>query len=312
MRRIQFLSIVMAVSLVGCPSGGSGTDGSGLEEEQSQSQIESQCCLFFTLDVIPGDGVRELRSAVSTDGVTFEMEPEVWLTSTSTADPAVRVGSDGTWRLVTGTLNGDSAVRFSWQAGSPAFPEPEVIIEGGGIPDLIEVEGGWRLYYFQDSKVLSSFSGDGYSFQKEEGVRLEAPEGMALAADPTIARRKDGSYVMYFKSILPLAELSGPYAGSPYHHVVYRAFSPDGLTWTHENIQLIQHASVPAAYTDANGRVWIYYLNFESPWPDEKETIWVTYEEEDGSLSVPEQVVFVGGIPENTWTNNPSPVLHSN
>ncbi len=73
---------------------------------------------------------------------------------------------------------------------------------------------------------------------------------------------------------------------------------------------MIQHASVPAAYTDGEGRVWVYYLSFAPPWPDVKETIWTAYEKEDGSLSTPVQVIFVGGIPENTWTNNPSPVLY--
>ena len=71
----------------------------------------------------------------------------------------------------------------------------------------------------------------------------------------------------------------------------------------------MDHASVPAAYEDATGRIWVYFLYFGNNWPQEKESIWVVYENDDGSVSTPQAVVFTGGVPSSHWTNNPAPIL---
>lgn len=269
------------------------------------------CRLFFTLDAIFKDANRVLRSAISTDGVNFTFEDEVWLESTKIGDPAVRIGTDNVWRIVTGTFHTESimGIRYASHADTSYFEEPTLVISDEnfhyGSPDMIDMDGGWRIY-FMGGGIKSAFTTDGENFTLDEGVRLTVPEGMAGIGDPSVARRSDGTYVMYFKA-MPAPEDGG--SDNPYKHIIYRAFSNDGLNWTHENIQQIQHAGVPAVYTDASGRVWVYFLYFPDDWPKTTETIWVAYEKDDGTLSTPEAVNFTGGIPDNYWTNNPSPVL---
>jgi len=47
----------------------------------------------------------------------------------------------------------------------------------------------------------------------------------------------------------------------PYFHQIYSATSKDGLTWTHDNQMLIDHASVPAAIVTPEGKIRIYYVD---------------------------------------------------
>ncbi len=281
------------------------------EKDEHKVGDVGTCQLFFTMDAIVADGQRTLRSATSTDGFTFTFEDEIWLESHHTADPAVRLGSDGIWRIVTGSMGGspDHGIRFGYVSDEPYFPEPDLIITDENthyqFPDLIEMDDGYRIY-FGGGGIYSAFSEDGFEFEKED-LWLRSFDGVDMVADPTVARRDDGSYVMYYKVA---GELTGDGTRSVKNHALARAFSEDGINWTHEEVILVEHASVPAAYTDANGTVWVYYLYF-GDWPEEKESIWATYELDDGSLAEPQPIRFIGGIPEGYWTNNPSPMLLS-
>lgn len=51
------------------------------------------------------------------------------------------------------------------------------------------------------------------------------------------------------------------FPGHPYFHQVYRAFSSDGLSFTLENVLLLDHASVPDAVLRPNGETWVYFVN---------------------------------------------------
>ena len=47
----------------------------------------------------------------------------------------------------------------------------------------------------------------------------------------------------------------------PYFHKVYSATSKDGLTWTHDNQMLLDHASVPTAIVTPDNKIRIYYVD---------------------------------------------------
>ncbi|MEW5720572.1 MAG: hypothetical protein AB1817_18250, partial [Chloroflexota bacterium] len=46
-----------------------------------------------------------------------------------------------------------------------------------------------------------------------------------------------------------------------YFHQIYSATSKDGLTWTHDNQMLIDHASVPAVIVTPDNKIRIYYVD---------------------------------------------------
>ncbi len=58
------------------------------------------------------------------------------------------------------------------------------------------------------------------------------------------------------KSPLPPTGGEGPYS-----HQIYSASSRDGLTWTHDNRLLLDHASVPAAIVTPEGKIRLYYVD---------------------------------------------------
>jgi hypothetical protein len=52
-----------------------------------------------------------------------------------------------------------------------------------------------------------------------------------------------------------------PPTEGPYVHQVYSASSPDGLTWTHDDVELLDHASVPCAVVTPEGAIRLYYVD---------------------------------------------------
>ncbi len=56
------------------------------------------------LDLSLGNPSNTVRSAVSTDGYTFTLLPESWITHGDMADPAVALGNDNLWMVASGTF----------------------------------------------------------------------------------------------------------------------------------------------------------------------------------------------------------------
>lgn len=264
--------------------------------------------LFFNAEILgpkaPGETQINLRSATSTDGFHFTLDPDIWVNSDALSDPVVYRSRSGRW--VVAGYSATEGIRVGSHQGSPDFRTSSftVAVARGQVPALMEFDDGMRLYYFGDGGILSAFSKDGVTWTAESGVRVGTPAGtnLVLIADPSPARRKDGTIVTYFKA-------AGPPVGSPspYDHMIYRATSTDGITFTHENKMLVDHASVPQAFTDASGRVGVYFLDFRK-FPASKEVIATVYEQDDYSLTAPVVVTF-DKLPTNTWANDPTPVL---
>lgn len=73
-----------------------------------------------------------------------------------------------------------------------------------------------------------------------------------------------------------------PPPGHPYFHQVYRAFSSDGLTFTPENMLLLDHASVPDAVLRPGGETWAYFVNGQPG----QHGIWAARETEAGTWEI--------------------------
>ena len=53
----------------------------------------------------------------------------------------------------------------------------------------------------------------------------------------------------------------------------------------------------------------LFLVSGTGNWTEEKESIRVAYELDDGNIADTKPVEFIGGIPEGYRTNNPSPML---
>jgi len=69
-----------------------------------------------------------------------------------------------------------------------------------------------------------------------------------------------------------------PPSGGPYYHQVYRAFSADGISFTAEEVLLLDHASVPDAVLRPDGETWVYFVNGEPG----QHGIWIARRTDDG------------------------------
>lgn len=62
--------------------------------------------------------------------------------------------------------------------------------------------------------------------------------------------------------LVSATQLQPPPGGQgPFYHQIYSASSADGLTFTHDNRLLLDHASVPAAIVTPEGKIRIYYVD---------------------------------------------------
>jgi hypothetical protein len=141
------------------------------------------------------------------EGVVFQDENYPYAT-----DPDVFHAKDGWVMLVS---IGPKMVRAT-SADGHHFETKGIVDLGGSVSDTVAVEDGWRTYFHvfhADSskpgeggmRIRSAFTLDGVTWRAEDGDRLVAPaEGPASrgVADPAPLRRKDGSWLMAFKSFM--------------------------------------------------------------------------------------------------------------
>ncbi len=82
-----------------------------------------------------------------------------------------------------------------------------------------------------------------------------------LLSDSGIARRKDGTWVLFLKGYPTTAGCTGPGLCELCARGIYRSTSTDLITWT-TPVKLFDKASVPDATTYPDGSVWVYWQDF--------------------------------------------------
>ncbi|MBA4379515.1 MAG: hypothetical protein C0393_02315, partial [Anaerolinea sp.] len=142
-----------------------------------------------------------IYSAISQDGLTFEAEAGERITVNNVTDPSVVILPDGTWLMA---LSRGPETLLASSAAGETFTETGVIVTLGGVPELTVLpDNTLRLYVTGQGGILSLLSTDnGQTWKEEEGVRVHAPQGN-VAADPSVIRLEDGSWMMVWKRVDP-------------------------------------------------------------------------------------------------------------
>jgi hypothetical protein len=111
-----------------------------------------------------------------------------------------------------------------------------------------------------------------------------------LLSDTAIARRTDGTWVLFVKGIARSAACPQGSLCELCSRSIYRTLSRDLVHWAElENV--VRQASVPDATTYPDGRVWLYYQNFARACATndkrlaDRAPITGAFELEDGTLS---------------------------
>ena len=184
--------------------------------------------------------------------------------------------------------------------------DPDVVIDvrdASGMwrvitPNVIQLDTGYRMYYTESGRgmeyrispasIMSAFSADGLSWEREPGVRLAPQEPLASlrVVCPDVMPLPDGGYRMYLEG--------QPHEGP---NSVMSAFSPDGLAWKMEpGIRFGdgQHAYgsprcvyVLTAAGDVGYRLYFHQSNFSEAeqWTDIMSAVsadGLSFEEESG------------------------------
>lgn len=135
-----------------------------------------------------------------------------------------------------------------------------------GYPWLIQVPGGYRMYYqgapspcttepisptdpqttFQ---VFSAFSRDGLSFEREPGIRIDAGESapLASAGHGRVQQLDDGRFRMFF---------TARYRGETVPAIL-GATSLDGLNWTLDPQPILRNATSPT-FIQIESTIYLY------------------------------------------------------
>ena len=139
-----------------------------------------------------------IMSAISEDGVSWLQEDGVRFKHKGIIDPAVIKMGD-VWRLYvwypSGTGPGDATIVVAKSEDGLNFVKEKEFSVGGGIPDIIKLNGKYALYFCSDgiSRVTSS---DGLSWSNKENVM---PANMGeVNCDPSIIKTKD-KWTMFYK-----------------------------------------------------------------------------------------------------------------
>lgn len=166
--------------------------------------------LYFTYQEVDEDWPHPV-SAINTDGDisgTFTYEEDSGIDSEEEAallDPAV-VYFDGLWHYYTWNVaqqgmgnDGPTTVadidnyHGTSEDGLTFTLEDPITLDMGFLGQAVVIDGGIRFYGTGNGGIVSAFSSDGYTFEMDEGSRLQAGGG-----DPGVAQLDDGSFVMIY------------------------------------------------------------------------------------------------------------------
>lgn len=158
----------------------------------------------------PGDpgrsnGTNQILSAISSDGVLFELENGVRHQANMATDPDVVKTAEG-WQMFFSL--GPDLVSLMSKDGLTFGTQLDVRI-GGSVGTTLPVDGQFRLYYHVGMEsglnIHSAISTDLVTWQKEPGVRLEG------GGDPAPVKLPDGTYKMFYKTLIePMTQRQPP------------------------------------------------------------------------------------------------------
>jgi len=217
---------------------------------------------FFDLQSLSNDTAIVYRS-VATDpsGLDFSPPAIAFKFAGDITDPFVLKLPESKYRMY---VNGTNSILSATSKDGFTF----ALDEGertriGGVPGAIVLPGSKVRLFVCHKGITSLISANGHDFIEEPGVRIPVPLGAMVVADPSPIRCSDGKYRMAYK-VRPAGQGENPQLDE-----VYLAESDDGLAWTAGSAS-IAIGSVPTLLELADGRLRIYYVDFQ---PDQPTTL---------------------------------------
>jgi hypothetical protein len=136
-----------------------------------------------------------------------------------------------------------------------------------GKPWVIPVENGYRMYYqgqpdncnapvtalVANARIFSAFSGDGHSFTRDPGVRVDfgATTKLSAAGHGRVIQMDDGSFRMYFTALLDKGTTP----------IIMTATSSDTLAWVVNPKPLLEGAHDPTALqVESTIQLYVSYM----------------------------------------------------
>jgi hypothetical protein len=203
---------------------------------------------FYDLMTFGADSGVVYRSVATNDaGLDFSLPSKAFQMPGFLTDPAVVKTQNGKYRMY---VQGQNAIVSAGSDDGVTFTlDPGERTRIGGVPGAIVLpDGRVRLYVSDPQGITSLISSDGLSFTPEPGVRI--PGGGA----PSPIQCTDSMYRMAY------AVAGNP---TPWQDQTYFAESPDAFSWTIRQTPLVK-GSVPTLVELPNGRLRIYYVDFQS------------------------------------------------
>lgn len=131
--------------------------------------------------IVFGQGMNQVKSAISTDGINFEEEDGVRFQYQQITDPDV-VNVNGKWFMY--LSQGPKLIATSSDNGLN-FRLEGTIRQRGSVSKTVYVDVDfWRQFYCVPGGIKSARTSDGLDFAEEPGFRLEQPTGKTIC-DPS-------------------------------------------------------------------------------------------------------------------------------
>lgn len=194
---------------------------------------------YFVSQPPPNAGPNPIFSAVSTDGVNFTVERQVFAYD-NIFDPSV-VALGGNEYLMACTQMGNMSVNtvLARSTDGGATFTYEATLQNTGVPELHRFDDGTvRLYYGGPDGIMSKVSQDrGKTWTQENGSRCK---GQGFIGDPGVYRSDDQSWWLFVKGF------NGTNNQRPSGHKIQRARSTDrGMSFAITDQLVLDSASVP-------------------------------------------------------------------
>jgi hypothetical protein len=156
---------------------------------------------YYACDGAPDTGgLHSIHSAIAVDGVHFTEEGEVFA-HPGLVDPDV-FWSGREWLMYVYSGEARTTVMATSRDGRRFdYLGPLSLKDWGTTAPVRLDDGRLRLYAFDqpEGRVVASFlSHDGLTWEREPGVRLEAPSGYQIT-DPFVVPLRDGTFKMFYK-----------------------------------------------------------------------------------------------------------------